>query len=182
MPTLLLVLLLILVAVVCLVLLLASRKPDRFVVERSLVINAPPEPIFALIDDFHNWAHWSPWEKLDPDMARRYSGPTAGVGAVYGWESKKAGAGQMTITEVQPGALVLIDLAFSKPFKADNVARFELTPEGKATRVRWTMSGKAPLMSKVMDLLIGMDKMVGGDFEKGLAAMKDRAEQPATAA
>lgn len=182
MPPILLILLLAVITAVGLLLILASRKPDRFEVERSIVIAAPPERVFALINNFHNWALWSPWEKLDPDMARRYAGPDAGPGAVYGWEGKKAGAGQMTITETRPGALVVIDLAFNKPFKADNVARFELTPEGQTTRVRWTMSGKAALMSKVMDLLFKMDRMVGGDFEKGLAAMKAQAEQTPAAA
>ena len=112
-------------------------------------------------------------------MTRRFDGPSAGVGATYGWDSKKAGSGQMTIADVRQDQLVLIALSFTKPFKANNIARFELMPHRPNTAVRWSMTGKSPLISKVMGLMFSMDKTVGGDFEKGLAALKNKAEQVA---
>jgi hypothetical protein len=168
--------LVVLVLAVAVVMVLASRQPDSFEVRRSTVINAPPSRIYPLIDDFHNWFYWSPWEALDPTMARQFEGPKAGLGAAYGWDSKKAGSGKMVITEVRQDQLVLIDLGFTKPFKANNIARFDLAAEGANTAVTWSMTGKSPFISKVMGSAFSMDRMVGGDFEKGLAALKNKAE------
>jgi carbon monoxide dehydrogenase subunit G len=119
-------------------------KPDTFRVERSTRIKAPPEKIFPLINDFRRWADWSPYEVLDPKMARTYSGPDAGVGAIYAWEGKRAGAGRMEIRQSTPASRVVIQLDFSKPLKAHNTAEFTLEVIGDATKVTWAMSGPTP--------------------------------------
>ncbi|MCI3132759.1 SRPBCC family protein [Phenylobacterium aquaticum] len=151
----------------------AATRPNSFKYQRSIVIHAPPEKVFAKIDNFHAWADWSPYEKLDPGMARTYSGPESGVGAAYGWESKgKAGVGSMDITAVKPASRIVIRLVFTKPFAAHNTATFELTPEADGTRVTWAMEGANPFMAKLMGLVFNMDKMVGADFETGLASLK----------
>jgi uncharacterized protein YndB with AHSA1/START domain len=139
-------------------------------------INAPPEKVYTLIQDFHQWGQWSPFEKLDADMKRTYGEPAAGLGGTYAWEGKKAGTGAMTIKEATPGRRVAIALDFTKPFPANNTATFDLEPVAGGTRVTWAMTGKSPLMFKVMDTLVGMDKTLGKDFDKGLADMKAAAE------
>ncbi|CAN5562229.1 K(+)-transporting ATPase subunit F [soil metagenome] len=155
----------------------AATRPDSFRIARSTVIAAPPETIFALIADFHRWTAWSPWEKLDPAMSRAYGGPASGLGATYAWEgSGKAGAGRMEIIEATPPSKVTIDLAFLKPFKARNTASFTLEPQGDATCVTWVMAGPSPFISKLMGVVFNMDKLVGGDFETGLANLKALAE------
>jgi hypothetical protein len=160
------------------VLAIAATKPDTFRVERSVSIQAPPEKIFPLIDDFHNWGAWSPWENRDPAMKRTHSGAARGKGAAYAWEGNNAvGSGRMTIAESSPPSKVTIDLDFLKPFEAHNVADFTLTPEGGATRVTWAMHGPSPFFSKVMQVFLSMDSMVGKDFEAGLANLKAAAEK-----
>lgn len=172
--------LLIIVAIVALavvgLLAYAASKPDDFAYTRSSVIAAPAPVIHAHIDDFHKWKAWSPWEKLDPEMKRSYEGPASGVGAVYGWESGKAGVGRMEIVESDPASKEVIKLDFIKPFPANNLAVFAFTPEGGGTKVTWTMSGKQPFMSKLMGTFFNMDKMIGKDFEAGLASLKALAE------
>ncbi len=158
---------------------LAASRPNTFVVTRTAVIKAPPERLVAMVEDFHRWGAWSPWEKLDPDMSRTYEGPASGVGAVYGWVGKKAGAGRMEVRSVTPAREVVIALDFLKPIKANNTARFKFTPEGDATRVTWSMEGKSPFISKLMGLVFNMDQMIGKDFETGLSNMKAEAEKPA---
>jgi hypothetical protein len=155
---------------------------DTFKVERSATIAAPADVVFGFINDFHQWTLWSPWEKLDVELERSYSGPDAGVGAHYGWNGKKSGAGTMDIIASDPATMIGIDLKFTKPFKAENDTRFVLTPEGDATRVVWTMTGKSNLMHKVMGLFMNMDKMVGGSFEEGLASLKAISEAKQAAA
>jgi uncharacterized protein YndB with AHSA1/START domain len=155
----------------------ASTKPDTFVIQRSTTINAPPEKVYALIQDFHQWGQWSPFEKLDPDMKRTFGEPAAGLGGTYAWDGKNAGTGSMKIKEARPGRRVAIALDFTKPFPANNTATFDLEPVGAGTRVTWAMTGKSPLMFKVMDTLMGMDKTLGKDFDKGLADMKAAAEK-----
>eukprot|EP01030_Chromulinospumella_sphaerica_P024744 gene24744-24843_t len=155
----------------------ASTKPDTFVIQRSAVIHAPPEKVYALIQDFRQWGQWSPFEKLDADMKRTFGEPAAGLGGSHAWEGKKAGAGKMTIKEASPGRRVAIALDFTKPFPANNTATFDLEPVAGGTKVTWAMTGKSPLMFKVMDTLIGMDKTLGKDFDKGLADMKAAAEK-----
>jgi uncharacterized protein YndB with AHSA1/START domain len=159
------------------VLVLASGKPDTFRVQRQITIQAPPEKIFPLINDYKNWGAWSPWEKKDPAMKRSFSGPVAGKGSAYAWESKEVGVGDMLITESVPPSVVRIDLNFSKPFEAHNKVVFSIQPQAGGSTVSWEMVGPAPLLSKVMQVFFSMDKMVGKDFEAGLAAMKAAAEK-----
>jgi len=155
----------------------AASRPNRFRYQRTILIQAPPETVFATIDNFHAWADWSPYEKLDPAMTRTYSGPERGVGAAYSWDSKgKAGVGSMDIMAIKPAAQVVIRLVFTKPFSAHNTATFDLTPEAGGARVTWAMEGANPFMAKLMGLVFNMDKMVGGDFETGLASLKARCE------
>jgi carbon monoxide dehydrogenase subunit G len=153
-----------------------ASRPGAFRIERSAVIKARPETIFGFIDDFHHWAAWSPWEKIDPAMSRTYEGPASGVGAIYGWTSAKAGHGRMEVLEAPRPSKVLIKLDFLKPFEAHNRAIFDLVPEGDSTRVTWAMEGEQPFMGKLMSLVFNMEKAVGPDFEKGLAALKTAAE------
>ena len=160
------------------VLVLAAMKPDSFSVERSASIKAPPEKIFPLINDFHNWGAWSPWEKMDPAMKRTHSGAASGKGAVYEWEgNSKVGAGRMEILDASPSSKVRIKLDFIKPFEGHNIAEYTLQPQGDATTVTWAMYGPAPFMSKLMQVFVSMDSMIGKDFEAGLANMKAVAEK-----
>ncbi|WP_420125007.1 SRPBCC family protein [Longimicrobium sp.] len=155
----------------------AARRPDTFRMHRSAVIDAPPERIHPLISDFRKWADWSPYEKLDPEMKKTYSGAATGRGAVYAWEgNKKAGAGRMEMTETSPQRIA-INLEFTRPFKASNVTTFTLQPHGAGTEVTWAMEGPNPFINKVMGVLINLDRLVGKDFEAGLANLKTIAER-----
>jgi hypothetical protein len=177
-PTILIIVVVLLVVVVAAVLLLAATKPDTFRVQRSASIKAPAEKLHALINDFHSWGSWSPWEKLDLNMKKTHSGPENGKGAVYEWEgNKQVGKGRMEITEAVPPSKVLIKLDFFKPFEAHNTAEFVLEPQGDSTNVTWAMNGHMPFMFKVMSTFFSMDKMIGKDFEKGLANMKSITER-----
>ena len=154
-----------------------TGRPDAFRVERSASIDAPPEKVFALINDFHNWPSWSPWDKMDPAMKRTHSGAASGVGAVYAWQgNRKVGEGRMEIIDSSPPSRVAIKLDFLKPFEAHNTADFSLRPAGGGTSVTWAMFGPASFMTKAMGVFMSMDKMVGKDFEQGLANMKAAAE------
>ena len=167
-----------LVAIVAIILIVASTKPDTSVVARSATINAPPDRIFPHVNDFHAWAAWSPWEKLDPKLQRSHTGSPSGVGAKYGWEGNKdVGTGSMEILESIPPSRIHIKLDFLKPFEAHNLTTFTLTPESGGTNVHWKMTGPQPFMMKVMGLFMDMEKMVGKDFEKGLASLKEIAEK-----
>ena len=160
------------------VLIFAATKPDTFRIERAASIEAPPEKIFALINDFHHWDSWSPWEKLDPTMRRTFSGTASGKGTVYAWDGTgKVGAGRMEITESLPPSKVVIKLDFVKPFEGHNITQFILEPKGDAINVRWDMAGPSPYFAKVMSLFVSMDSMVGKDFETGLANLKAVAEK-----
>ena len=176
-----LIALLVIVLALAALLAYASTRPDNFRIERSTRIAAPMLQVAEQIDDFHKWGGWSPWEHIDPTMTRTFSGADAGVGAVYEWDSKgKAGAGRMEITEMRAGAergLIAIKLEFLKPWKATNTAEFLMTPTESGTDLNWAMFGPSPFMSKVMGVFIDLDKMVGKDFEAGLAALKRNAEQ-----
>ena len=154
----------------------AATRPNSFRLERTKLIKAPPEKVFALINDFHRWGAWSPWDKIDADLKRTYSGSTAGVGAAYGWEGKKTGVGHMEIIESVPASLVKIKLDFFKPFEAHNTAEFSLHTQGDSTEVTWAMYGPSTYVSKVVGIFFSMDKMVGKDFEAGLEHMKATAE------
>jgi uncharacterized protein YndB with AHSA1/START domain len=168
----------VILGLIALVLVLAASRPDAFRVERSISINAAPEKVFGAINDFHRWTAWSPWEKIDPDMKRSYSGAAAGEGAAYAWEgNNKVGQGRMEIAQSSPSSRIVIKLDFLKPFEAHNTAEFTLVPKGGTTVLTWAMYGPQPFVTKVMTLFISMDKMVGKDFEKGLANLKAVAEQ-----
>jgi Polyketide cyclase / dehydrase and lipid transport len=154
------------------VLILASRKPDTFSVSRAAAIHAPPEKIFPLISDFHQWRAWSPYEDRDPNLQRSYSGAASGKGAIYQWNgNKNVGSGRMEILDAPPSKVV-IKLDFLKPFEAHNTAEFTLLPQGDTTNVTWLMHGPAPFMAKVMHVFINMDNMVGKDFAVGLDNLK----------
>jgi uncharacterized protein YndB with AHSA1/START domain len=169
---------LIIVALVAGVLIFAATKPDTFRVERSIAIKAPPEKIFPLIDDFKRWDAWSPWEKKDPAMKRSYGAITSGKGAHYTWQGNgDVGEGSMDITESVPPSKVALKLDFVKPFEGHNLVEFTLVPKGGMTNVTWSMFGPAPFMSKVMQVFMNMDSMIGKDFEAGLASLKAAAEK-----
>ncbi len=156
----------------------AATKPDTFRVQRVASIQAPPERIFAFIDDFHSWGSWSPWEKLDPAMKRTHSGPANGKGATYAWDgTDKVGAGRMEITESSPSSRLTIKLDFARPMEAHNIAEFTLEPKGNSTNVTWAMYGPSPYLAKLMTVFVSMDSMVGKDFETGLANLKTVAEK-----
>lgn len=170
------VILIIVILAIAALLAYAATKPNTFRIERKTSIKAPPARIQALLDDFREWRKWSPWEELDPNLRRDYSGPQKGVGATYAWQgNNKAGQGRMEILESSPEQ-VRIQLDFLKPFKASNVAEFTLTPNGKETSLNWAMNGAQPFMVKLMSIFYDMEKMVGPDFEKGLAKIKQVAE------
>ena len=153
---------------------------DTYTVERSTTVDAPPERIFDLIADFHKWTKWSPWEELDPELRRTYSGAQAGTGAVYGWSgNRRAGQGRMEIIDATEPSRVQIDLVFDKPFKARNQTVFTIQSEPSGSRVAWKLTGQKTLVTKVMGIFKSMDKLVGPDFEKGLARLKATAENPA---
>lgn len=155
---------------------------DSYTVERSVTVDAPPERIYGQVVDFHNWPSWSPWEDVDPELKRSYSGAPSGTGAVYSWSgNRKAGRGRMEIIDATEPSRVRIDLRFEKPFKARNDTVFAIHEDGARSRVTWTMTGQKTLMTKLMGVFTSMDKLVGPDFEKGLARLKATAEQSATA-
>lgn len=156
----------------------AAIKPDTFRVERALGIAAPAEKIFALINDFHQWSAWSPFEKMDPAMKKNFSGAAAGTGAVYEWEGNaKAGKGRIEITEAAPSSKITMKLDMFKPFPANNLVVFTLEPQRDETYVTWVMQGPQSFMAKVMGVLMNCDKMVGGQFEEGLARLKSIVEK-----
>jgi hypothetical protein len=158
---------------IAVVLILASRKPDTFSVRRAASIKAPPEKIFPLINDFHKWASWSPYEAKDPAMQRTFSGANSGKGAVYAWNgNKNVGSGRMEILDAPAPNKVVIKLDFFTPFEGHNTAEFTILPQGDATNVTWLMHGPAPFMSKLMQIFINMDNMIGRDFAAGLANLK----------
>lgn len=160
------------------VLMFAATRPDTFRVQRSIRIQAPPEKIFPLINDLRRWQGWSPYEKKDPAMQRSLSGAETGRGAVYAWNgNKEVGQGRMEIIESTPPSKIAIQLDFIKPFEAHNIAEFTLVPAGSATDVTWALTGPSPFISKLIGIFINMDKMIGNDFEAGLADMKTVAEK-----
>lgn len=156
----------------------ASTKPDTFHVERSVSINAPPEQIFPLINDFKQWQAWSPYEMKDPAMKRTFDGAASGEGAAYSWDGNKdVGAGRMEIVQAAPSSKVQIKLDFARPFESHNVATFTLWPATQGTAVTWAMDGPSPLIAKIMGLFFDMDTMIGGDFAQGLENLKAIAEK-----
>ena len=176
------IILIIVALVIAAALSVVLMQPSAFSITRTATINAPPAAVFAQVDDFHAWPAWSPWAKLDPAAVLTYDGPAAGVGAGYSWNgNKKVGAGRMTITASDKHDLVRIDLVFTRPFRARNVAEFTFTQAGDQTIISWSMNGRNGLIGKAFAMFVDCDKMIGGDFEKGLAAMKAVVESAAKA-
>ena len=160
------------------VLIFAATKPDTFSIQRAASIKAPPEKVFALINDFKRWDAWSPWEKKDPAMKRTFGAVTSGKGATYAWDGNKdVGQGSMEIVESSAPGKVALKLDFVKPFEAHNLVTFTLEPKGDATNVTWAMEGPTPYFAKIIHVFLDMDSMVGKDFEAGLAGLKAIAEK-----
>ena len=158
-----------------------ALQPARYGVSRSITIAAPAPVVFAQVNDFHSWSAWSPWEKIDPAMKRTYEGPPAGAGTSYTWVgNREVGEGRMTIVESHPSDLIRVKLEFVKPFAGTSVAEFTFKPEGKPegdrTIVTWSMTGDKNFIAKAIHLVMNMDRMIGDQFDKGLAAMKTVAE------
>ncbi len=157
---------------------IVMKQPAPFRIVRSATMAAPAHEIFEQVNDLHHWENWSPWAKLDPDMNQTYEGEPSGTGAVHTWEgNKKVGQGRMTIVESHPHDLIRIKLEFIKPFKATNIAEFQFKPSGDQTDVEWIMTGRNDtFMAKAFSLVMNMDKMLGKEFDKGLATLKERVE------
>lgn len=167
-----------LVVAIIAVLALAATKPDTFRVTRATTIKAPPEKIYPLIADFQRWTAWSPYENKDPAMKRTYGGAPGAVGQTYGWSGdKNIGVGSMTMTETAASSKVALKLDFVSPFEAHNTVVFSIVPQGDGTMVSWDMQGPTPFIGKIMHVFMNMDKMVGTDFEAGLANLKTVAEK-----
>jgi len=169
-----------LVALVVVVVGVVALQPSEFRVVRAATMAAPGPTVFAQVNDFHNWQAWSPWAKLDPAMKQAYEGAPAGAGAVYTWAgNREVGEGRMTVTESRPSELIRIKLEFMRPFEATSTAEFTFKPEGDRTAVTWSMRGQKNFTAKAVHLFMDMDKMVGGQFEKGLANLKSITEAAA---
>jgi len=169
--------LIVVLALIAALLLYAATRPDSFRLQRTATITAPPDKIFPLIADFHKWTAWSPWENRDPDLKRTYSGAQSGRGAIYEWEGKKTGTGRMEITDTSAPSKIIIKLDFFTPFEAHNTTEFTMEGRGNSTNVSWVMSGRNNFMMKLVGVFMNMDKVVGKDFETGLANMKAVAEK-----
>ncbi|WP_394824692.1 SRPBCC family protein [Pendulispora albinea] len=167
-----------LAAVAVVFVLVVSTRPSTFHVERSVTVAAPAERAFAQVNDFHEWTGWSPYEKLDPQLRRTYEGAPAGVGAIYAWAGNgKAGEGRMTIEASDAPSRIAINLEFIEPFAATDTATFTFVPTAEGTKVTWAIDGTNNFVSKAFSLFMDMDKLIGGDFEAGLASLKAIAER-----
>jgi hypothetical protein len=156
---------------------IVAMQPADYRIVRSASMSAPAPAVFAQVNDFHNWEAWSPWAKRDPAMKQTFEGAAAGTGAIYMWAgNKEVGEGRMTLTESRPSELIKINLEFIKPFASTCTSEFTFKPEGDQTGVSWSMAGKNNFIAKAFCMFMNMDKMVGGDFEKGLAKMKSVVE------
>lgn len=165
------------VAFVVIFCVIVAMQPSEFKITRSATFNAVPATVFEQVNDFHKWNAWSPWAKIDPNMKVTYSGPPSGVGAVYEWAGNDdVGEGKMAIVQSHPSEHIAIDLEFIRPFAAKNLTEFNFRQSGDKTDVTWTMAGNNNFLMKAFCLFISMDKLVGGDFEKGLAQLKPLVE------
>jgi len=172
--------LLVLVVIVAGFLGFVALQPSEMRVQRTATIDAPPDVVFAQVNDFHSWEAWSPWAKLDPQAKNSFEGSASGAGAVFHWSGNdQVGEGTMTLTESKPYESIRIKLDFRKPFAGTNDVHFTFKPEGTQTAVSWTMTGEKNFICKMFGIFMDMDKMIGGDFEKGLASMKATAEATA---
>jgi Polyketide cyclase / dehydrase and lipid transport len=166
--------------VIFILVIVIALQPGEFRIARSTKISAPPPVVFAQVNDFRKWQAWNPWGKIDPAMKVSYEGAPAGVGAVYSYSgNNEVGEGRMTIIESRPHELIRVKLEFLKPFAATNTAEFTFKPEANETITTWSMFGEKNFMAKAIHLFISMEKMIGGQFEKGLADMKAAAEADA---
>lgn len=164
-------------AIVVAFVVIVALQPSDFRIVRAALISAPAPAVFAQVNDFHNWEAWSPWAKLDPAAKATFEGPAAGIGAIFRWAGNaEVGEGSMTITESRPSDLIRIKLEFLKPFAATNHTEFTFNPVGNQTAVTWRMEGQNNFIARAVCLFMNMDKMVGGQFEKGLASMKSVVE------
>ena len=171
------IILILLVVIIVVFIVIVAMQPSDFRITRTTNMSVPVAVVFAQVNDFHKWEAWSPWEKMDPMLKKTFGGAPAGTGAVYSWVgNKKVGEGRMTILESRPNEMIRIKLEFLKPFKATNTTDFTFKADGNQTAVRWSMTGKNNFFFKAFGLLMSMDKMVGKDFEKGLAQMKSVTE------
>ena len=162
-----------LVVVVAGLAVVVALQPSDFRVSRTATIAAPAPVVFAQVNDFRNWGAWSPWAKVDPAMRQTYEGAPAGAGAIYTWVgNREVGEGRMTIVESRPSDLIRVKLDFAKPLAGTSVAEFTFRPEGDRTAVTWSMTGEKSFVAKAIHLVMSMDRMIGDQFEKGLAAMK----------
>jgi hypothetical protein len=160
-------------AVVGIFLIIVALQPAQYRVVRTATIPAAPSVVFEQVNDLHKWDAWSPWAKLDPAMKTNFEGPQTGPGAAYSWVGdSKVGEGKMSITDSKTNELVRLKLEFIKPFASVATTEFTFKPEGNQTSVSWSMAGDKSFISKAFCLFMNMDKMVGGDFEKGLASLK----------
>jgi hypothetical protein len=167
---------------IAIVLILAATKPDTFSIQRTAAVKAPADQIFPLVNNFHQWTSWSPWENKDPAMKRTYSGAESGRGAIYAWDgNKNVGSGRMEILDASSPSKIVIKLDFFKPFEGHNTAEFSFVPErnASATTITWVMHGPSSFMSKVIQVFMNLDSMIGRDFEAGLANLKRLTEKPA---
>ncbi len=166
-----------LVVVVVLLTIFIATRPSTFSVTRSATMAAPPAAVFSQVNDFHKWEAWSPWAKMDPDAKSTFEGPSSGRGAKFHWDgNKNVGAGNMTIVESRPNDRICIDLVFIRPFAGKSDTLFTFKPEDGKTNVTWTMSGRNNFIAKAIGLVMNCDKMVGGQFEQGLANMRASVE------
>ena len=173
------IILIALALVIAVFLIVVAMQPAQYCVARSATVAAPAQPVFAQVNDFHKWEAWNPWGKIDPAMKHSYEGAPAGTGAIYSWVgNKEVGEGRMTITESRPSELIRIKMQFFKPFAGNSIAEFTFKPAGNQTAVTWSMSGDKNFMAKAIHLFMNMDKMIGGQFEKGLAQIKSLVETP----
>jgi carbon monoxide dehydrogenase subunit G len=168
----------VIVVALAIVLVKAASKPDTFRVERTATIKADPGKVFSFVNDFHNWVAWSPYEKLDPNMQKTFTGAASGKGAVYEWKgNNKAGTGRMEILESAAPSKIVIKLDFLKPFEGHNTSDFTMSPRGNTTEVSWAVYGPSPFMMKIMHVFMNMDQLMGKDFETGLANLKALSER-----
>ena len=175
-----LTLFLLITAAVIAILAIAGTRPATYHVERSAVMTAPPQVVYGIVNDFHRWPDWSPWQHLDPAMKTTIQGSGVGAGTTYSWVGNNdAGEGSMAITESTPANHIAMKLEFVKPFKSSADVNFRLVPEGDGTRITWAMDGNNNFMSKVMCMFVSMDSMIGKDFDSGLANLKRVSEAPA---
>lgn len=166
----------VLAIIIIIVLAVALTKPNEFRVSRSITIDAPMGTVFENVNDLHKWQAWSPWAKMDPDAKTEFSGPQSGMGASMSWDGEKTGQGRMTITDSEPGKLVRFSLEFFKPMEGVNTAEFTFEENDRQITVNWTMFGPMNFMNKIMSVFMDCDKMVGEQFEQGLASLKSVAE------